>query len=390
LDKQESAKLMSSHSKISVSHKTIDNEEHLKTIWLQLSNNCKANAFLSWQWIHSFVKLQEGKITLLIAEVSGELVGAGLISLHSKTIFKFAKVKQCFLNRYGIDELDQIWVENNDFLIPIADKQAIREAFLQYVLSIENIDEFIFGVTDIAIIEALKKPGRRTNIEVSSKGYKVDLCQLSSLNDYLLSISKNTRSQINRTLKLLSAESNLLFEEAATPEQKLHYFSSAADIHLNRWGESEYGSGFSNPHFIAFHQRLLRDNSPDNITKMFKLSLGDECLGYIYILTEDNKWLFYLSAINFHSDNRVKIGLVFHALIVEQAILENIDTYDFLAGDAQYKKSLSNVPPYYQQLVHFYKPSLTSNIRDFARFLKASYIKFAEKLSLSAQIKSGS
>jgi CelD/BcsL family acetyltransferase involved in cellulose biosynthesis len=381
---------MSGQSKISVSHRIIYDEAHLRSIWLQLSNNCNTNAFLSWQWIHSFIKLQNGEKTLLVAEVSGELVGAGLISLQSKSVFKLAKVNQCFLNRYGTNELDQIWVENNDFLISATNKQQIREAFLQYILSLDYIDEFIFGLSDISIIKALSLPCRRSHIEVTSRGYKADLRNLSSLNDYLQSISKNTRSQINRTLKILSAESNLLFEEATTPELKHSYFSSAAEIHLDRWGQSEYGSGFSNHHFTSFHQRLLMDTSDNNITKMFKLSLGDECLGYIYVLIEENKWLFYLSAINFHSDNKIKIGLVFHALVIEQAILNNIHTYDFLAGDAQYKQSLSNVPPYCQQLVHFYRPSFMSKTRDFARFLKSSYVKFSEKLSLSAHIKSGS
>lgn len=381
---------MSGQSKISVSHRIIDDEAHIRTIWLQLSNNCNTNAFLSWQWIHSFLKMQYGEITLLVAEVSGELVGAGLISLQSKSVFKLAKVNQCFLNRYGTNELDQIWVENNDFLINATNKQQIREAFLEYILSLEHVDEFILGLSDISIIKALELPSRMTYVEVTSNGYKADLRHLSSLNDYLLSISKNTRSQINRTLKILSAESNLLFEEATTPALKLSYFSDAAEIHLDRWGKSEYGSGFSNPHFTSFHKRLLMDTGPENITKMFKLSLGDECLGYIYILVEENKWLFYLSAINFHSDNRIKIGLVFHALVIERAILNNIQTYDFLAGDAQYKKSLSNVPPYCQQLVHFYKPSFLSKTRDFARFLKSSCIKFSEKLRLSALIKSGS
>lgn len=359
------------NSKILISHQIVVSEDELRSVWVKLSNN--ANAFLSWSWVKSYMSLSSNKKILLTAKVDSEIVGAGLICIRQKKYFGLFGINQWFLNRYGLEDLDQMWIENNDFLISDINKDQIRSAFLEYILSLKSVNEFVLGLTDLRIINSLYKKAQKTHIEIDSIGYRVNLRNLNSLNDYLESVSKNTRSQINRTRKLLTETAPLLLEEAKSANQKTDYFAKAGEIHLKRWCHSPQGSGFSNSHFISFHKQLLNEETKYNITKIFKLSSEDTCFGYIYILTENNTWLFYLSAINFHDDNRIKIGLLFHSMIIELAIQENIDTYDFLAGEAQYKKSLSNTEPYVQQLVHFYKPNFLLNIRDIGRSVKEKF-----------------
>ena len=53
---------------------------------------------------------------------------------------------------------------------------------------------------------------------------------------------------------------------------------------------------------------------------------------------------FYQSGFNYEDDNRLKPGLVTHALVVQSCIEQGYDVYDFLAGGPageRYKESLS-------------------------------------------------
>jgi hypothetical protein len=379
---------MNSKPYIKVSHVTLTDNKLPEKIRLELLNTDNTNVFLSSCWLESFLNLNKDEKILVIAEINERFAGAGLLIIKNKYLFRLFKLKQCFLHRYGVENLDQIWIENNDFLIKHVDRETVREALVEYILSINKVDELIFGLTDAKIINSLKNNKLKSYVEMESIGYQADLTNCNCLADYFKSISKNTRAQINRTRKLLEDKSALTLQEANTPKQKLEFFTDAGKIHLDRWGDSDYGSGFTNTHFIDFHKRLLNENNEHNCTKIFKLSHGDACLGYIYILTEVNSWLFYLSAINFHPDKRIKVGLLFHSMLIEKAIEENISNYDFLAGDARYKQSLSNCPHYLQQLTHFYKSNFLLNTLNLCRHWKLSLKNKVTKLSRLSEFKS--
>jgi len=74
--------------------------------------------------------------------------------------------------------------------------------------------------------------------------------------------------------------------------------------------------------------------------------------------------------LHFNGDNRIKVGLVIHSLVIEQAIKQGIIVYDFLAGEAQYKNSLSNAQPYEQHIYCFYRNKPLLIIREQLRKFK--------------------
>jgi hypothetical protein len=100
------------------------------------------------------------------------------------------------------------------------------------------------------------------------------------------------------------------------------------------------------------------------------LSLNEQKLAFIYLLKDNDCWYFYLSAIKSFEDNRIKVGLVAHLMIIEDAIKNSIKKYDFLAGEARYKRSLSNQSGSTQQLVCYYRPSALLKFRQKIRTLK--------------------
>jgi hypothetical protein len=79
-------------------------------------------------------------------------------------------------------------------------------------------------------------------------------------------------------------------------------------------------------------------------TVVASLKIKEELAGCLYCFIDNNCAYFYLSAYKPIEDNRIKLGLSLHSLFI-QWLIENrsdIKKYDFLAGEARYKKSLSS------------------------------------------------
>ncbi len=76
-----------------------------------------------------------------------------------------------------------------------------------------------------------------------------------------------------------------------------------------------------------------------------EVTSGEATLGVLYNFAYAGASLFYQSGLRLDPDKRVKIGLVAHASAIEHCRAAGLARYEFLAGDDQYKKSLSTASP---------------------------------------------
>jgi hypothetical protein len=249
----------------------------------------------------------------------------------------------------------------------------------QELAKIQYLDDIKIGLSSPYFINTLHLAGFNLRTDLSSPGYLANLAGLTSLDDYLATLSKNTRSHIKRSIKLLNEKSLLRLVLATDATEKNTVLNSIADIHRIKWRSTVYGSGFDNPCFYNFHQGLIQDENSAQNCRLYTLYQDDIALGHVYLLTQGDRWSFYLSALNFNEDNRIKVGLVIHSLVIEQAIKQGVTVYDFLAGEAQYKNSLSNAPPYEQHIYCYYRNTSLLLFREQLR--KCKRIIFGELFS---------
>jgi hypothetical protein len=304
-----------------------------------------------------------------------------MFSVRLQQLIPGINIKQLWLHRFGSDAIDQIWIEHNDFLMRSESNSAIRSAMINYLFESDlEWHEIYVGLSTTHVLSAFhhKMSHQRTDIE--SPSYSVNLQDIKCISDYLAALSKNTRSQILRSKKLLEGFGNLELKRAMTLKEKEHYLHELSVIHMEKWGDTAFGSGFSNQKFLSFHRQIIVKNDNEQYCRVYCLLLNNEALGYIYILADKGSWNFYLSAIKSHHDNRIKIGLVFHALVIEDAINYNVNSYHFLAGEARYKKSLSNTSEYHQELVCFYKPVFIILFRERLRTIKYHFQNLMQSL----------
>jgi hypothetical protein len=355
---------MEKHIKPSVPFQTCSyhldegNVEELALKWLALQGDTNASAFIAWFWIKQWLA-QKNLITnscLCIEVKQGQdTVGLALFGIKTKRVFWGLSFKQYFLHKSGNIKEDQTWIEHNTFLLHKDYEQQLAAEICQQLAKIEQLDDIKIGLSSPDFINKLNFVDFKIRTELSSPAYLANLAGLTSLDDYLATLSKNTRSHIKRSIKLLNEKSPLRLVLATDATEKNTLLKNIADLHRIKWRSTVYGSGFDNPCFYNFHQGLIQDENSAQNCRLYTLYQDDIALGHLYLLTQGDRWSFYLSALNFNEDNRIKVGLVIHSLVIEQAIKQGVTVYDFLAGEAQYKDSLSNAPPYEQNIYCFYR-----------------------------------
>ena len=327
--------------------------------------------FLSWSWIHAWINTLPSAPTVLIAHEGNTCVGLAIFTQRNERSFLGIKIKQLWLHRSGEQALDQMWIEHNDFLLHSSNVQSVRKAMLDYLIDNQYLwQELYIGLSTDEKLDEFECNLPYSRIDITSPDFEVDLRGKTHIDDYLSDLSKNTRAQIRRTEKILSQGGNLSLTLASSDILKRTYLDEIAALHKEKWQDTEFGSGFNNPIFERFHQDLIFAPEMSNVTNLYCLKVNNEALAYIYILKDNNAWYFYLSAMKNHTDNRIKIGLLAHTFIIKEAIAQHVNKYSFLAGEARYKESLSNMPTTRQKLMCFYQPTFLMRAREALRQIK--------------------
>ncbi len=339
-----------------VNHYPIKTYPSLIENWTDLFARAKTNVFLAPTWLEAWIAQAPDSLLVVEARHNTQVVGLAVFNQHQvPPLCKGFSTKQLWLHKTGQHQEDQMWIEHNDFLLDSQNADAIRAAMLNYIHQHLTWDELYLGMATDNTTQRFLAEYPYARKLLASPDYSVDLSNFRSLDDYLKTLSKNTRAQIKRSLKLLQQTANISLVRATSEPQKNRFFDSIQAHHVSKWRETDLGSGFDNPIFVNFHRKLIFEDPLNYYTELFGLSIDGELVALAYILKSPETWYFYLSGIQTHTDNRIKYGLLMHSLIIEQAIQQGIRKYSFLAGYARYKASLSNVTEPTQYMTCFYR-----------------------------------
>jgi CelD/BcsL family acetyltransferase involved in cellulose biosynthesis len=114
-----------------------------------------------------------------------------------------------------------------------------------------------------------------------------------------------------------------------------------ATLHQAAWQKRGELGAFASERFTGFHRTLIGRAWAKDKIHLAKITAGSDCVGILYSFYDRKKVYFYQSGFNYEPDNRLKPGLLCHALMIEWYTKYGADEYDFVAGDARYKRSLA-------------------------------------------------
>lgn len=327
--------------KISHSEFSLHDLSVLKTKWRLLEKRAMPTIFLSWQWIGHWLKIVKDPVFLVEAYQNGSLVGLGLFVSRKRKVFGLFSITQWLLHRTGEQKEDQIWIEHNDFLLDRAYEQETREALVKHVYSnsdLSGVKEVIVGLSQEPVIRTFSEYFKGSLELINSPGALVNLAEIKD--DYVQEcLSKNTRAQIKRSINLLSEAGSLTFRVEDDWMKIKELLPHIEKIHISRWENTAEGSGFTNELFTNFHQHLL--SSVNGEAQVAVLSQNNQDVAYIINYLSGSHVSFYLSAISFSNNKKIKVGMVLHSMAIQHYFEQGLKSYDLLGGEAQYKKSLA-------------------------------------------------
>ena len=206
-------------------------------------------------------------------------------------------------------------------------------------------DEFaIAGISPGPMLTSLQSrsfPELHAEISLRPSFY-VDLDRLRQSNiEYEKSLSPNTREQLRRSLRLYAESGELRIEVAPDLAIAEKFFAEMCSMHQSTWMERGETGAFTPGRRLEFHRALIQRAFPAGCIQMVRVSAGGEAIGNLYNFVRNGKVYFFQSGFHYKQDKRLKPGLVTHALAIRYCLQAGFRDYDFLAGNAQYKRSLA-------------------------------------------------
>lgn len=337
--------------------------DKLKEGWTNLVDAAETTIFQTYEWNRTWWKYygEKGQLHLVIFYHEEKLVG--IAPFFKDCISLFGILKYCSLRFLGSDvsqpeDGDLLglisYTDYLDFIVQPGFEEAVYSAMLNYFHTCDiNYDEVLLDVVpQHSTVWNFLIPKLSAN-EIS---FLIEDCLSSQLitlegswQDYLKTVSKNSRSHMRRALKKIHNPEKKIFNEFEVDNEELvlHYFERLVELHQTRWNRIGSLGTFAEKKNYEFHREVtqlffkkgwLQMNvlePADNSKKSIAIDLNYRFKGRLYgvhsSLDIDSKY---------YSDGPGSVLL--NSTLKGVAENPNLNTYDFMRGGEGYKLKLSN------------------------------------------------
>jgi CelD/BcsL family acetyltransferase involved in cellulose biosynthesis len=322
----------------------------LEAKWVELQSRAACSFFQSWGWVGSWLAMldQQDLPRVLETRMNDRLVGLGLIGNRKIRRHHLIHSTALFVSETGNPKLDCLTVEHNGLLVDKAvTGAAVRETISRLAKSESQWDElFVSAIRNEDLhtyIAGADQANLRTLTYLRKPYYYVDCEKIRHAGqDYVGTLSRNTRYQVRRAMRAYEEQGPLGVELAHSPQQADEYFEQLRQWHQAHWESKRERGAFGSAFARDFHHTLLRDRFSKGEIQLLKVCAGAEPIGYLYNFVFDGVVYNYQSAFRYVDDARLKPGFVTHCCAIQHNIAAGMRIYDFLMGSQRFKQSLAN------------------------------------------------
>ena len=308
----------------------------------------RTSVFMSSAWMApwlSTVTATTQLYTLCFYTQNDQLVGMCFISeavVHRRGFFT---IHQLSLNEAEISG-NKFIIEYNTLLHDPAYSDDVFHSFFDFLANSQlRFDELRINAAESSAIQNAAQHstnfGLRLVEDETSMACFTRLDEFAAEPDrYIASLSKNKREQIRRSMKYYNQFGVLDIQYADSEDARLDYFHSLGKLHQQYWISKGHSGSFANNKWVAFHEKIICGH-PEN-SQLIRIAYGEHVLGYLYNLIDRNIAYSIQSGFNYSDNKNDRPGIVSHFLVTNDYIGNGMTRYEYLAGEAQYKHSLSN------------------------------------------------
>ncbi len=304
--------------------------------WRGLEAESDASFFQGWTWTGTLFAERFPAPWVLSARLGARTVALALFNQAAGMLH---------LGESGVLARDAIYIEHNGFLIARDQPPDLRDRLIDHLHRNAAAIKAQTGTTRIRLsgigaptLHALSRAGILRGATRIEPAWFTDLAL-----GFMDRRSANTRRMIRESRRYYDAFGPLKLTRATTPAEADHFLSELITLHQTYWTARGKPGAFANPFLERFHRALIQTALPRHEIDLIHVSTPTKPLGVLYNFRHNGRILAYQSG--FHHDDpdrRQRPGIVAHVAAIEAGIAAGDEAYDFLAGDADYKRSLSD------------------------------------------------
>ena len=330
------------------SYNPFSNFELVEKIWPFMLKKCPHSFFLSWGWISTWLHTlpKDNNTLLIVGYWQGEPVVSFFLSKNTTLRHNFFFSRSINLNTTGNRYFDRLSIEYNSILADPAVTSNSLELIMQGYM--RRWDElFLPGISgkmfdDFYDFEKHSKLRFNTILEREDDSFFVDLQKIRDNEmDYFKILSSHRRKQIRRSIREYEKNGEIQVKSASSVYDALSMLKNLAKLNNERWEKRGTPGAFSNRYLCEFHKSLIQECFNNNEIQILHIFTAHSTIGYLYNFIYQNRILCYQCGFKYLPHNTFRPGLVAHSLAVQFNAKINYTAYDFLAGDTQYKRTLS-------------------------------------------------
>ncbi len=340
---------------ITVQQVSLRNSQHFQSLLKDFWNDYQSGTFfMSRAWLEAWLQSLPSPPLLITFCKNNVLVG--FVLLQSRPVHRalpFFKTQCC--NQAGVQKYDQAWIEFNRIYCQPEYHESCVDALLSGFPDMPSTVQLYISMADDKHdwLKAATSRAQPTLVEEVT-GYKRSLRATTTVDSIIQSLSKNSRSQIRRSLKKAESVWGPITVVSSAGSEKAKDFMALGKLHKTRWQHTAEGSGFSNDAFLNHHHFIIK-HFP-HLVDVVTVKAGTHLLGMCYNFLWEKRVEFYCCGINDTvPDKHIKPGYLVHLYCMAYYAERGYTEYDFLGGDAQYKKTLADT------LYHFYNITVWAN-----------------------------
>lgn len=313
--------------------------------WRRVEADCpRVPLAVSWSWTATWLRHYGDTVRprFAIAERAGVPCAVALLV---RSIERPARVpvRTLHLGTAGEPAVDNVCVEYNDLLCVPGMRGPVLRELASTLAADSRWDELrIDGTAGDALAAGLAEalPGTR-RITAPNPSRYFDLTRPEPGADLASALPSGPRRRLRASVRAFEAYAPFQVEWPDDPSDAELLLDELVDLHQRRWQDAGNPGSFASLRFRAFHRDLVRHGVEDGTAAVVRVRCGLRTLGVLYLLRDGDRALFYQSGVAPFDDNRLRPGLVTHALAMQACRERGFAAYDFLAGDARYKRDLS-------------------------------------------------
>jgi hypothetical protein len=365
----------------------------LAPTWERIHKLCPdASFFVSREWVDCWIATfgEDLNPELLTFVRDGDVVGCCL--LVWRTVWaRGIPLRRVYLNCAGENEADTTYIEYNA-LLSLPDCGVRVAKALALFLKKRRWDELMLsGVVDQEAIRVLADALGEYEVSETPARYVAFAPLREEHRDYLSTLSAKTRYHIRRTQRSFEEIGGAYTVHLAqSVDEALGMLRQLAELHQERWEARGAAGCFSSAKFTHFHSRLIQQHF--DRAMLFRVQAGAEIVGFLYCFLYEGWVYHYQSGFCYSLDSRRSPGLLTLYYVIDACLArEELEGFDFMAGDTEYKRSLtadSDHKPLRWFVVR--RRTVPSLLYLLLRVLKRKYFKATEKSRQPVQNPSGS